>query len=329
MKNTTYGGRKLYEKVAVSLKKWAPIAIILIIAWLIYPVTIAILLSYFLYPIVKWLHTVSRLPRWITVVLFESALLASIILVASLVVRELFEIVYPLRFHLEELQVLFQANKANWQSGIEALSMVSESVLEKITLFIKHLPEQFVETFIFLIALFFALQESLKSRTWFFIYIPTRSRKTLRPLFLSATDLFEKFTKVELLLFITTFLQLAIGFYVLQFSSPVGLAFLISFADVLPFLGTGLILLPMSAFFILTNQTTLGIIILLLYAFILLTRQLLESYLWANTMHIRSVHVFFISACSLLLFGVPGILLSPFLLLGAVHLRQHHWFTSQ
>ncbi|MFX3673220.1 MAG: AI-2E family transporter [Paenisporosarcina sp.] len=319
----------MYEKVTVFLKKWAPIAIILILAWLIYPVTIAILLAYFLHPFVKWLQKVSRLPKWITVVLFESILLASIILIASLVVKELFEIVYPLRFHLEELQVLFQANKANWQSGIEALSMISESILEKITLFIKHLPEQFVETFIFLIALFFALQESLKSRTWFFIYIPTRSRKTLKPLFLSATNLFEKFTKVEILLFITTFLQLLIGFYILQFSSPVGLAFLISFADVLPFIGTGLILLPMAAFFILTNQTTLGIIIILLYAFILLTRQLLESYLWANTMHIRSVHVFFISACSLLLFGVPGIILSPFLLLGAIHLRQHHWFTSQ
>lgn len=329
MKINNCGGGNLYEKVTVFLKKWAPIAIILILAWLIYPVTIAILLAYFLHPFVKWLQKVSRLPKWITVVLFESILLASIILIASLVVKELFEIVYPLRFHLEELQVLFQANKANWQSGIEALSMISESILEKITLFIKHLPEQFVETFIFLIALFFALQESLKSRTWFFIYIPTRSRKTLKPLFLSATNLFEKFTKVEILLFITTFLQLLIGFYILQFSSPVGLAFLISFADVLPFIGTGLILLPMAAFFILTNQTTLGIIIILLYAFILLTRQLLESYLWANTMHIRSVHVFFISACSLLLFGVPGIILSPFLLLGAIHLRQHHWFTSQ
>jgi predicted PurR-regulated permease PerM len=317
----------VYENAVVLLKKWMPIALILLITWLIYPVTLAILLAYFLHPSVKWIHKVSRLPRWITVLLFESALLASIILVATLVVKELFEIVYPLRFHLEELQVLFDANKENWQSIIEALSMVSDSLFIKISLFLQHLPEQFIETFVFLVALFFALQESLKSRTWFFIYIPSITRKTLKPLFLSATDLFEKFTKVEILLFLMTFLQLTVGFYALQFPSPIGLAFLISFADMLPFLGTGIILIPMAAFFVLTNQTTLGIIIILLYAFILLTRQLLESFLWANTMHIRAVHVFFISACSLLLFGVPGILLSPFLLLAAVHLSQHHWFT--
>ncbi|QBP40673.1 AI-2E family transporter [Paenisporosarcina antarctica] len=315
----------MYANIESLLKKWLPIVVIVILAWLIYPVTVAILIAYFSYPIVYSFQKVSRLPRWITALFFECALLAFIILVATLVVKELFEIVYPFRFHLEE--VLLYANKANWQSVIEGLSMVSESLLKKITLFIQHLPEQFVETFVFLVALFFALQESLKSRTWFFIYIPSRTRKTLKPLFLSATDLFEKFTKVEIKLFLLTFLQLTIGFYAMQFSSPIGLAFLISFADFMPFVGTGVFLIPMAVYFILTQQTTLGIIILLLYAFILLSRQLFESFLWANTMHIRAVHVFFISACSLLLFGVPGILLSPFLLLAAVHFRQHKWFT--
>lgn len=317
----------MYENITEFLKKWGPVAIIITITWLIYPVTIAILIAYFLHPFVHWIHKVSRLPRWMTVLLFESALLASIVLGATLAVKELIEIIYPLRFHLEELQVLLQANRANWQSVIEALAMISEGFIRKLTLFIQHLPTQFVETFVFLVALFFALNESLKSRTWFFIYIPTKTRKTIKPLFLRATELFEKFTVVEIKLFLMTFFQLMIGFYVLNFSSPIGLAFLISFADVLPFVGTGIILIPIAAFFVLTNQTTVGIIILLLYAFILLTRQLLESYLWANTMHIRAVHVFFISACSLLLFGVPGILLSPFLLLTAVHFRQHHWFT--
>ena len=319
----------MHENIAIFLKKWIPVAIILILTWLIYPVTIAILIAYFLHPIVYWIHKTTRLPRWLSVLVFEIALLASIIFGATLVVKELFELIYPLRFHLEELQVLLQTNRVNWQSVIEALSMVSESVLKKITLFIQHLPAQFVETFVFLVALFFALQESLKSRTWFFIYLPSTTRKTIKPLFLKAMDLFEKFTKVEVLLFLMTFLQLCIGFKALHFSSSLGLAFLISFADALPFLGTGIVLIPMAAFFVLTKQTTLGIIIILLYAFILLTRQLLESFLWANTMHIRAVHVFFISACSLLLFGVPGILLSPFLLLAAVHFSQHKWFTSQ
>ncbi len=319
----------MYESIMNNFKKWLPVIVILIITWIIYPVSLAILFAYFFQPIVKWIHQKTRLPRWLTVFLFESILIVSLIAIATLVVKELFEIVYPLRFHLEELKVLVNENKANWKSALEAFSLLSETMIKKISLFIQHLPEQFVETFVFIIAFYFALLESIKSRTWFFIYIPTKTRKTIKPLFESATQLFEKFTKVEIVLFLTTFAQLAVGFYALNFSSPIGLAFLISFADVMPFLGTGIILIPMAVFFMLTNQSTLGIVIILLYAFILLTRQLLESFLWANTMHIRAIHVFFISACSLLMFGVPGILLSPFLLLAAVHLREHHWFTSQ
>jgi predicted PurR-regulated permease PerM len=310
-------------------KKWLPVIVILLITWVIYPVSLAILFAYFFQPIVKWIHQKTRLPRWLTVFLFESILILTLIMIATLVVKELFELVYPLRFHLEELKVLVNENKANWKSALETFSLLSETIIKKVSLFVQHLPKQFVETFVFLIAFYFALLESIKSRTWFFIYIPSATRKVIKPLFVSATNLFAKFTKVEVVLFLTTFFQLGIGFYALNFSSPIGLAFLISFADVMPFLGTGIFLIPMSVFFIVTNQSTLGIIILLLYAFILLTRQLLESYLWANTMHIRAIHVFFISACSLLMFGVPGILLSPFLLLAAVHFREHPWFTSQ
>lgn len=319
----------MYENIGTFLKKWLPVALILLIAWFIYPVTLALLIAYFLHPLVYWVYKTSHLPRWITALLFECVILALIIFGTTLIIQELFEILYPLRFHLDEIQVLYHENKRNWQSVIEALSMVSDGLLKKVTLFIQHLPEQFIETFVFLIALFFALQETLKSRTWFFIYIPSKTRKTIKPVFLSSTKLFEKFTQVGIICLFLTFVQLGISFYVLKFPSPIGLAILISFADALPFLGTGIILIPMAVFFMLTKQTTLGIIILMLYAFILLTRQLLESFLWANTMHIRSVHVFFISACSLLLFGVPGIILSPFLLLAAVHFSKHQWFTSQ
>ncbi len=320
----------MYENVIDFLKKWVPVLIIILLSWLVYPITLAILIAYFFYPLVHWLHKVGRLPKWITVLIFECTLLASVIFGATLVVKEIFEIVYPLHTHLNEVKIILQENQANWQTVIEAFAMVSESFFKTISSFLQHLPAQFIETFVFLIGLFFALLESLrKSRTWFFGYIPSTPRKTIKPLFASATDLLEKFVKVEIHLFLMTFAQLTVGFYFLHFSSPIGLAFLISFADLLPFIGTGIILIPMAAFFILTKQTTLGIIIVLLYAFILLTRQLLESVLWASTMHIRSVHVFFISASSLLLFGVPGILLSPFLLLAAVHLRNHHWFTSQ
>ena len=108
----------------------------------------------------------------------------------------------------------------------------------------------------------------------------------------------------------------------LQFENPMNKAFLISFADVLPFFGIGLFLIPIAIYFFAIGDKFLSLALLFLYVFIQITRQLTESLLWASTFQLRTVHTFFISAASILLFGVYGILLSPFLLLIAVKVKQ-------
>ena len=57
------------------------------------------------------------------------------------------------------------------------------------------------------------------------------------------------------------------------------------------------------------------------------TRQMAESYMWASTFQLKPIHAFFIMACSFYLFGLPGILLTPFLLFAALKVRQHPLFT--
>ena len=138
----------------IHIKKWIPVVLILWVTWIIYPVSLAILLAYFFQPIAKWIYQKTKLPRWLTVFIFESILILSLIAVATLVIKELFEIVYPLRFHLEELKVLVNENKANWKSALDAFSLLSETIIKKLSIFIQHLPEQFVETFVFIIAFF-------------------------------------------------------------------------------------------------------------------------------------------------------------------------------
>ena len=77
----------MYENIINNFKKWLPVIVILIITWIIYPVSLAILFAYFFQPFVKWIHQKTRLPRWLTVFLFESILIVSIIAIATLVVK--------------------------------------------------------------------------------------------------------------------------------------------------------------------------------------------------------------------------------------------------
>ena len=111
-----------------------------------------------------------------------------------------------------------------------------------------------------------------------------------------------------------------------QFENAIIKAFIVAFADVLPFFGIGVFLVPMSIYFYFNGNTFLCVSILLLYLFVQLTRQLADSMLWSNTLQLRTVHTFFISAASILLFGFYGILLSPLFLFLAVKLKENAIF---
>ncbi|HEX5564504.1 MAG TPA: AI-2E family transporter, partial [Sporosarcina sp.] len=105
-------------------------------------------------------------------------------------------------------------------------------------------------------------------------------------------------------------------------------AFLVSIADSLPLLCIGLFLIPMAAFFLYSNQLFIGVSLALLYIFVVMTRQLAESYMWASAFRVKPIHAFFITVCSLYLFGLPGILLTPFLLFTALKIKKHPVFTG-
>lgn len=194
--------------------------------------------------------------------------------------------------------------------------------ISKVSYFVQSTFQYFIEFFIFMIALFFALIESRKSRTWFFIYAPPAYREEWKNYFTKGMKLFSYFLYVEFQLIVLTFLLLCGGFSILGFEQAISKAFLISLADSLPFFGIGLFMIPMCIYFFIIEQPYFSIILLILYIFVQLTRQLAESMLWASTLHLRTVHTFFISAASILLFGFYGILLSPLLLFLAVRLKD-------
>ena len=63
-------------------------------------------------------------------------------------------------------------------------------------------------------------------------------------------QLFHYFLFVEFQLFTITLLILCAGFMILQFEQAIIKAFIVAFADVLPFFGIGVFLVPMSIYFI-------------------------------------------------------------------------------
>ena len=296
---------------------WLPIGIIILILFIAYPLSLSILFGYFLSPITNFFYKKINLPILISVLLTEALILSSLLLFLFFIVQALIDLIPLIHDHIvllpiDELQkhpifIMFEGKMQ------EILNKLLNSLLMNLT----HLPSYFFELFLFSIGLFFSLSESTKDRLWFLVYFPKKIRHFSQRALVKASLVINKFLSVELKLFIITFFILCIGFNLLGLHNPIKYAFLVSLVDSIPFLGTGLILIPLSIYFFLLDEQMVGTIILLLYLFVQLTRHIVDSMLWSASMQIKAVHVFFLSAAAILIFGFIGILFSPFIYLFA------------
>ncbi|WP_282241398.1 AI-2E family transporter [Psychrobacillus sp. NEAU-3TGS] len=294
---------------------WIPFGIIILISLVAYPLSLAILCGYFLYPITNFFYKNIKLPVTVSVLLTEAVILSSFILFLFVIVQALLDILPLIHEHILLLPFVELKQHPIFIFFEGKFQNLLNKLLNDLLLNLTNLPSYFLKFFLFSIGLFFSLYESTKDRLWFLVYFPKKTRNFSQRALRKSSGVMNKFISVELKLFFLTFVLLAIGFQLLGFHNPVKYAFLVSLVDSIPFLGTGILLIPLSVYFFLMEQRMAGIIVLLLYIFVQLTRHIVENVLWSSSMQIKAVHVFFLSAAAILIFGFIGILFSPFIYL--------------
>ncbi len=305
-----------------ALKTWLPIALAAGLCFAVPPLALAVISGYLAAPAVRWLHSRLGLPPSAGALLTELFILAAIVSVALFAVRETIAIIPEIRSAFSVLDLRHPVAEEFLAYADTAIAAAGEKLLESSAGMIQTAFSRLFSFFIFLIGFYFALYESSRDRLWFTSLLPVRSRGKAKGMFREGGTLFGTFLSVELRLTFLTFLILAAGLAALGFPAPAGKAFLIALADSLPFLGIGIFLIPMAAYQFAAGHAVLGTAIAFLYAFILLTRQIAESHLWASTLQLRPAQAFFIAAASILVFGIPGMLLSPVLLFAAARLKM-------
>ncbi|WP_342505425.1 AI-2E family transporter [Sporosarcina sp. FSL K6-2383] len=320
--------RDKQQTFQLILFKWLPVIMTAILFFFVPPAAIAVIIAYFTAPILVSLRTMIKLPLTIATLFVMTLIIFLFSTFTFVALHGLMDTIPAIERHIAPFTKNTNIAGKLFVFLEDKVVQYGHAILEYAVTMISMIFQQLFSLFIFLIAYFFALRESGKNRFWFLVYFPAKVRQPAKRMFTKAGQLIGTFIAVEMRLFFLTFLIITAGFFFLRFTSPIGMAFLISLADSLPFLGIGLFLLPMAAFFIYTNNLYVGITLILLYLFTMITRQMAESYMWASTFQLKPIHAFFITACSVYLFGLPGILLTPFLLFAALKIKQHPLFTS-
>ncbi|KGR77492.1 hypothetical protein CD29_14625 [Ureibacillus manganicus DSM 26584] len=314
--------QKFSEFPFKKITKFIVLTVYLLILWFIFPISIAIFFAYLIYPVVEFCHKRLKLPYVLSAISISILIFLLIYSLLYITVQSLISIYPEIQQHVAKIPIIDTASFKIFETIYEqSMSLIDSLVLSMINS-LQLVFSYILEFFIFVLAFFFSLFESRKDRAWFFIYVPKSYRFEWKQYFTRAIDLFGYFLFVGFQLFMITFFLLSCGFSLLKFEQPISKAFIIAMADFLPFFGIGIFLVPVAIYFIVIGQSTLGIAVLVLFLFIMITRQITESMLWAKTFQLRAIHSFFISAASILLFGIYGVLLSPFIILIALKMRQ-------
>ncbi|WP_432358147.1 AI-2E family transporter [Sporosarcina sp. UB5] len=308
--------------------QWVPAIMAGIFIFVIPPIGIAIIVAYFTAPILLAFRAMTKLPLTIATLFVMFSILFIVGTFSFIALHGLMDTVPLLEKHLASYTGKTDLTGKVINFFEDKIVEYGHALLEHAIAFTASFFQHIFSMFIFLVAYFFALRESGKNKFWFLVYFPVKMRASAKRVFTKSGELFGTFAFVEARLFLITFIILSVGFSILNFESPIGSAFLVSIADSLPLLGIGLFLIPMAAFFLYSNQLFVGFSLVLLYIFVVMTRQMAESYMWASAFRVKPIHAFYVTICSLYLFGLPGILLTPFLLFAAMKLKKHPAFTE-
>lgn len=112
-------------------------------------------------------------------------------------------------------------------------------------------------------------------------------------------------------LFLITFFQLFIGFFILSVPNFFVYSFLISLIDLLPVIGTGAILLPWSIFEIFQKNYKLGFGLIILYVIIAIIRNFLEPKIIGKQTGINPLFMLIFIFLGLKIGGIIGMIFIP------------------
>jgi sporulation integral membrane protein YtvI len=146
--------------------------------------------------------------------------------------------------------------------------------------------------------------------------VPAPLRDRLPPIGRRLRRLGRQYLRACLLLGLLTFCLSFIGLAILRVPYAFILALLLAVVDLLPLLGTGVILVPWGIICLLLGQVKLGIGLLILYGAATLIRQVLEPKLIGEGLGLHPLVSLFSMYAGLKLFGVWGMILSPLVTAG-------------
>ena len=200
-----------------------------------------------------------------------------------------------------------------------ALLRVGESLTAFLGTVIKTAPSAFITVIIAIIACFYFSMDYERIISSIMSLFPSAVSNRLAPLKKKLKKIGKGYLRAYIIIFFITFAEIFFGLLILGRDYAFFLALLIAAIDLLPILGTGIVLIPWGIFMIISKNYFVGFGLLILYAAVTVIRQFIEPHFLGESLGLHPLLSLFCIFAGFKLFGFIGMILSPF---AAILLRE-------
>lgn len=209
------------------------------------------------------------------------------------------------------------------QSVGSVISDISSKVIQFISSVISFVPGLFLSIiFAVISSVFFAMDYS-KVTGYIARLFPTQNRNFLIDIKDFATGIGLKYVSAYATLMVITFIELAVGLSLLKVDGAIAIAALIAVIDILPVLGTGVVVIPWIIIELIKGNTPFAVGLAALYLIITVVRNILEPKLVGKQIGLHPLIMLICMYVGVKVFGFIGLFALPVVVVIAKHLYDN------
>lgn len=186
------------------------------------------------------------------------------------------------------------------------------------------IPGLFIKVLLTIISTFFMVADFDGLMVHAMRLIPAARRKTVETTVSYVKNIIGKYVKSYSLIFFITFMELSMGFALLQVPNPVLLGVIVAIFDILPILGTGGVLIPWAIIAAVLGNKAFALGLIVLYIVIIVVRNIIEPRIVGKQIGLHPLVTLICMFVGLKLFGVIGLFGLPIALSVVVNMDSNN-----
>lgn len=194
-------------------------------------------------------------------------------------------------------------------------NLANRNFIQDVTNIVTKIPSYFVTFLVYLIALFLFLLELPNLKKQLYSHLTEKTADKVNFMFSRLSYVFVGFFKAQFLVSIIIFIVSLIGLLIITPDVALIMSFVIWVIDVIPIIGSIVILAPWAGYHLIVGNYQLAVELLVLAAILLIIRRTVEPKVMGHHIGLSPLATLIAMYIGVMLFGVMGFIIGPLIVI--------------